>query len=567
MSDAESVAKVTLIAADEYGPALGTRFVSGALRKAGFHTTVILARGFASESCARGESQSFSKEVHGVLAELAKDSLFVGISLATPNFHKALEITRELRSRLDIPIVWGGCHVNAKPDECVQEADFICVGEGEDVAVELATRLQTQSRCDEIPGLISSDGKPSWASPIDATSIPIPDYAIDGSHFIADTENVHPITSETSGYHLSDFEYYCAPTRGCPYKCTYCINSLYFDAYKGSKRFRRRPVKQIIAELSCAVTKLPDIRRIMLDDDCFMASPKEYIEEFCREYKHHIGLPFVIRGVHPKTLSEKKLHLLCDAGLVKVRMGIQTGSERIRKMYERTWEMNEETLEAASLIDGFIQTGALKWVMYDIIVDNPWETEEDRKATFELIERLPRPFTLYVFSLCFYPGTPLYERAKTAGLISGDVFDPAYVKNIWVTQDTRHNKIFQLFLMYNISSGLQRFLARDGVLNTKLLALLGWLPQLLPEISLITGGRLRYEFNYRMVFAPETLKELLSRVDVEQRQAGIPRLVIWFRAGVRRFYMRWIAPNVLQNFVNSHPQFRDSHAVKCFKKN
>ena len=44
---------------------------------------------------------------------------------------------------------------------------------------------------------------------------------------------------------------------------------------------------------------------------------------------------------------------------------------------------------------------------YDVILDNPWETEQDTLQTARLLSRLPRPFGLAMSSLLFFPGTEL----------------------------------------------------------------------------------------------------------------------------------------------------------------
>jgi radical SAM superfamily enzyme YgiQ (UPF0313 family) len=54
---------------------------------------------------------------------------------------------------------------------------------------------------------------------------------------------------------------------------------------------------------------------------------------------------------------------------------------------------------------------------YDFILDNPYETDEDRIESLKLIAEIPKPFHLHPFSLILYPGTQLYEMAKRDNLI------------------------------------------------------------------------------------------------------------------------------------------------------
>ena len=46
-----------------------------------------------------------------------------------------------------------------------------------------------------------------------------------------------------------------------------------------------------------------------------------------------INIPFAIYGVIPTYVREDKIALLLDAGLNRIRMGIQSGSENILEFY------------------------------------------------------------------------------------------------------------------------------------------------------------------------------------------------------------------------------------------
>jgi len=57
---------------------------------------------------------------------------------------------------------------------------------------------------------------------------------------------------------------------------------------------------------------------------------------------------------------------------------------------------------------------------YDIIVDNPFETTEDKRQGLELLLRMPRPFYMHMFSLIYFPNTILTRKALDAGIITED---------------------------------------------------------------------------------------------------------------------------------------------------
>jgi len=101
-------------------------------------------------------------------------------------------------------------------------------------------------------------------------------------------------------------------------------------------------------------------------------------------------------------VDEEKIALLVDAGMKRVRMGIQTGSiETLHKVYKRPGSQ-EQLARAVSILSKF--TDKIDPPSYDFIVDNPWENDEERYKTLEFLVNIPRPFTLLTFSLTYYPG-------------------------------------------------------------------------------------------------------------------------------------------------------------------
>ena len=145
----------------------------------------------------------------------------------------------------------------------------------------------------------------------------------------------------------------------------------------------------------------------------FLALPYKTLEEFCKVYKAEIKIPFAIYGVIPNYVKEDKISLLLDAGLNQVRMGIQSGSERILEFYRRPTTL-KRIKESAAIINKY-----RKYMIapqYDIIIDNPIETPDDTKATIDLIYEMPRPFTLNLFALRIIPNTQLAKDVEKRGL-------------------------------------------------------------------------------------------------------------------------------------------------------
>jgi radical SAM superfamily enzyme YgiQ (UPF0313 family) len=124
-------------------------------------------------------------------------------------------------------------------------------------------------------------------------------------------------------------------------------------------------------------------------------------------YKERINKPFVIRCI-PTYINEEKIKYLKDCGLAWITLGLQSGSDRVcRDIYNRK-SLKADFLQAAEMIKQHNLAA-----FYDVILDNPFETTEDKLETVQTLMETPRPFYTQFFSLSLYLGTELYERAQS----------------------------------------------------------------------------------------------------------------------------------------------------------
>ena len=137
------------------------------------------------------------------------------------------------------------------------------------------------------------------------------------------------------------------------------------------------------------------------------------LEEFAKLWKEELKLPFAVFGVIPNYVREDKIALLLDAGMVRVRMGIQSGSQDILDFYQRPTPLHR-IQKATKILNKY-----RKYMIppaYDIIIDNPIETEDDTRATLDLLQEMPRPFTVNVYKLSVIPNTTLAKDIEGKGL-------------------------------------------------------------------------------------------------------------------------------------------------------
>jgi len=157
---------------------------------------------------------------------------------------------------------------------------------------------------------------------------------------------------------------------------------------------------------------MPQIETIIFHDEQFGAN-KEWLDEFVTKYGTHINKQFFIQ-MNPKTIDRQKIKKLKDIGLQSMSFGMQSASERIRKIYERPESLSEIKEANQILYDLKIPH------FFDVIVDNPYETREDIEATFSFLLSLKKPFVAKTFNLVYLPETELTEMLLKENKITAE---------------------------------------------------------------------------------------------------------------------------------------------------
>lgn len=345
----------------------------------------------------------------------------VGISLTTRDFYFACNITSHIRKYLPrAHINWGGIHPTSKPEECLEYADSICIGEGESFLLQLVAALRNGIDISMIPGIGVKVGvekrliinPPQFIK--DLNLLPFPRF--DFEHFyVLDGEGLHlfgPKDYIKYSRHGGD-GYVLLSSRTCPNRCAYCINSFYNRLYDNDndnnnsyiRLHRRISVDNILSEIAHAISTIPGIGFINFMDDHFLTD-KKWINEFCKKYKKHVNMPFIIRAT-PNAINDEQIALLKDAGLRTVQMGIQSGSKRTNEtIFHRAFD-TKTVLSAANVLNRNELV-----CLYDFIIENDFETDEDRDKTIELMLQLPKPYIANLFVMTVFPKTDLEVMYK-----------------------------------------------------------------------------------------------------------------------------------------------------------
>jgi len=354
----------------------------------------------------------------------------VGITVMTPYFEGAVQITSHLRREYKGPILWGGIHPTIRPEESLQYADWVCVGEGEGAFLDVASAVKTGTKPRGVPNIWMKEGDRILRTELralvdDLDCLPQPDYSMEDHHVSfegrmveLDHSRMEKILGQaTVSHRLGRVGYQTMTSRGCPHKCTYCVNDGIHRLYGVGKTLRWRSVPHVMEELLWVRQNMPYVDFIWFSDDDFTSRKSEDLESFCRKYQKEVGLPFSCL-ISPLSVTEEKMEKLVDAGLVYVQMGVESSSARIQSLFNRKAMTNERILRAMRIVNRFKDRMAEP--SYDFLIDVPGERKEDLVQSLRFIAGMPKPYRLQVFSLVPYPGTGMYELALKEGRIQDE---------------------------------------------------------------------------------------------------------------------------------------------------
>lgn len=449
--------RITLISPSSDISAYTVRLLSAYVKNRGFKSSLIFLPDLEFELKASSDMvYQYSDLTIRQVIDICQESDLIGISLLSCYFDRVVQLTGALKTELNVPVIWGGKHPSAKPEEALEYADIVCIGEGEDALAELMQKMESNRDYLNTKGFWFKYKKRIIKNPIgplieNLDDIPLPDYSFE-DHYVWDKRLNKLIELDVGtfrkflevGRYSSLAEYVTMWSRGCPYSCTYCFS--FRNMYRGQKYVRFRSIKNLIEELEIARDKLDCAGMVHLADDNIFIQTVDTIKEFCEIYREKINLPLRFTG-HPKDISEEKLSYFIKAGLSDIHMGVQTGSKKTKKLYNRHIS-NETVLRAAYAINKFKHS--LR-ATYDIIVDNPYETNEDTIQTLKLILKFPRPYHLCIFNLALFPGTKLYKKAKEDKLFLPEEESKLYRKPILGVQFQEKRYLNYVLSLMNVS--------------------------------------------------------------------------------------------------------------------
>jgi radical SAM superfamily enzyme YgiQ (UPF0313 family) len=300
----------------------------------------------------------------------------VAISTFSAQIFEAYAIADRLR-RTGVHVAMGGLHVSVRPQEAAEHADYVIIGEGENVwpAVVEACKQGTRR------GIWKAAEFPS----VDVSRLPMPRYDL-----LADRP-YNRFTVQTS--------------RGCPWRCDFCASNVMLQ-----QKYRKRPVPDVIRDIRAiaGLRKRPFLE--FADDNTFV--DKEWGKELCGQLA-----PLRLKWFTETDISvaddPELLRLMRHARCRQVLIGLESPEQRALDGMEmktnfkaRRWDTYMDAIRRIQdhgiTVNGCFILGLVGHTP-DIF---PQVLDFSMRASL---------YDVQITVLTPFPGTPLYDRLLREG--------------------------------------------------------------------------------------------------------------------------------------------------------
>jgi len=296
----------------------------------------------------------------------------IAISSYSAQINEAYELA-SIYKRKGVPVVIGGLHVTAVPEEAEEYCSAVVVGEGEDSWKKVLADCAKGN----ISG-IYGEGESSF----DLKDAPMPAFEL------LDINKYNRLTVQTS--------------RGCPHKCEFCASSVML-----TNKYKQKPIEKVLAEIEkiIKIWEHPFIE--FADDNTFIN--KAYWKDLLLQIKDKR-----IRWFTETDLSvsedEDLLELIRESGCIQVLIGLESpvreGLHNLEMKTDWKYKRWAHYREAIKRIQshGITVNGCF-------IIGLDGHTTDIFDQVFEFVKD-SELYEVQVTIQTAFPGTPLYERLK-----------------------------------------------------------------------------------------------------------------------------------------------------------
>jgi len=322
------------------------------------------------------------------------------IESATPSFYNDLEWAKKLKSYMpNAKICFVGTHISYEKEKILdyEFIDFAIIGEYEEIFVKLCERLKQNGNYQVIEGLMYKNEQQvlfnSTSEKVDFENFP------QLIHEIMPLYNYNDRTIEELLYPSLQIQL----SRGCPYKCSFCL----WPQVMFHSNYQKRDISKAIEEIKNA-KKLFGIKSFYVDDDTFNIDKKHLIRFANLLRENAIYMPWMAMARADTITDKETLALLRQSGLVALKFGIESANAEVLKEMKK--ELNIKKCEESILTCK--ELGIQIHLTFSIGYFN--DTLERIKETFLWLTK-QNPDSMQLSIVTPFPGTKMYEDAKIRG--------------------------------------------------------------------------------------------------------------------------------------------------------
>lgn len=319
----------------------------------------------------RNEVRYYEAEADGKEPAEIFDADLVAISTFSAQVFEAYAIADRLRAR-GVKVAMGGLHVTAEPNEALQHADYVVIGEGERTWPEVVRAAEEGRK-----GLVLNA---KTQAPVDVKELPVPRYDLLGDR------PYNRFTVQTS--------------RGCPWRCEYCASTVML-----SERYRKRPVEDVLRDLRAIQKVRPNAFIEFADDNTFV--DKAWGKELCRAIKPLRLKWFTETDV---TVGEdaELVTLMRQAGCRQVLVGLESPGRSALEGIELHANMKAKWQSRYVEAVRNLQRGGVT-VNGCFVLGLDGHTPDIFQEVLDFAMSVPL-YEIQITTLTAFPGTPLYAR-------------------------------------------------------------------------------------------------------------------------------------------------------------
>ena len=304
----------------------------------------------------------------------------VGVSSFTAQAPESYEIARHYAAR-GVPVVVGGLHATAVPDEITATGASVAIGEGEVTWPEIL-RDAARGRLEPV---YDARGRE-----FDLARAPMPAFDL------LDIDRYNRLTVQTS--------------RGCPWRCSFCASSILL-----TRRYKQKPPALVLREIDCIRELWPQPFIEFADDNAFVN----------RAYWHKLAPELARRKIRwfaetdiSVSDDDDLLRALRRAGCEEVLIGFESpvaegldGLELRRNWKLRRFEQYRDAVRR-------IQSHGIR-VNACFVLGLDGQPAGVFDAVADFVDEVA-PWDVQITYQTPFPGTPLYSRLRDEGRLTHD---------------------------------------------------------------------------------------------------------------------------------------------------